>query len=102
MRTRPSCPCFRFTSWQRQLERTPWMPMLLHRYFNSHVFETLKDAKLKTSRISSFNDSFEFLYVIVGKTTPEEAKRYVNSKLCDPVLLFDLIETNQKSANPWA
>jgi len=51
------------------------MVMLLHRYFNTHAFETLKDAKLKTSRISTFNDSFEFLYVSVGEIKPEEAER---------------------------
>ena len=60
--------------------------MILHRYFGSHALDTLKDAKLKTSRISSFNDSFEFLFVSIGRATPEEAQRYVNFKLCDPVL----------------
>ena len=53
--------------------------MLLYRYFGSHAFETLKEAKLKTSRISSFNDPFEFLYVSVGKITSEQAKQFVRN-----------------------
>ena len=54
--------------------------MLLHRYFGSHAFETLKDAKLKTSRFSTFNDPFEFLYVPIGKMTPQKARTYITSK----------------------
>ncbi len=55
--------------------------MLLYRYFGSHAFETLKDAKLKTSRFSTFNDPFEFLYVPVGKLTPKKARAYLTSKI---------------------
>jgi hypothetical protein len=58
--------------------------MLLHRYFGSHANETLKDAKLKTSRITSFNDPFEFLFVTEGKFTAPEARKYVLSRLQDP------------------
>jgi hypothetical protein len=61
--------------------------MLLHRYFGSHAFETLKEAKLKTSRLSSFNDPFEFLYVSSGKTTPEKARKYILSQLNSPLFL---------------
>jgi hypothetical protein len=88
------------SAWMRHRSRPRPKIMILHRYFGSHALETLREAKLKTSRISSFNDSFEFLYVTVGQTTPEEAKRYVNAKSSDPVVLFDLIEANRKSANP--
>jgi len=50
--------------------------MLLHRYFGSHAFETLKKSKLKTSRISDFNDPFEFLFVpIIQKEITSEAAR---------------------------
>jgi len=54
--------------------------MLLHRYFGSHAFETLKEAKLKTSRISSFNDPFEFMYVYTSSMTCEQAERYIHSR----------------------
>jgi hypothetical protein len=57
--------------------------MLLHRYFGSHAFETLKEAKFKTSRITSFNDPFEFLFVTTGKFTAPAAGKYVLSKLND-------------------
>jgi hypothetical protein len=53
--------------------------MLLHRYFGSHAFETLKEAKLKTSRISGFNDPFEFLINTTGKMTPEQAQKRIHS-----------------------
>ena len=76
--------------------------MLLHRYFNSHAFETLKEAKLKTSRISSFNDSFEFSYITVGKPTPEPTKKSVPSVLCDPVFILGAIEANQKLKKPFS
>jgi len=58
--------------------------MILHRYLASHAFDTLRDAKLKTSRISSFNDPFEFLYVSVGKTTPEDVERFVRNRHSGP------------------
>jgi Protein of unknown function (DUF2971) len=37
--------------------------MLLDRYFGSHYVDTLQSGRLKTSRISAFNDPFEFMYV---------------------------------------
>jgi len=61
--------------------------MLLHRYFGSHAFETLKEAKLKTSRISSFNDPFEFLYVSSGKNTPEKAREWALAQFDSPLFL---------------
>ncbi len=69
------------------------MNMLLHRYFGSHVFETLKEAKLKTSRITSFNDPFEFLYIPSGKTTADKARKYVLSQLDSP---FFMAETQRQ------
>jgi hypothetical protein len=57
--------------------------MLLYRYFASHAFETLKEAKLKASRITSFNDPFEFLFLTKGKITPKHAREYVLSRLND-------------------
>jgi hypothetical protein len=74
--------------------------MLLHRYFRSHAFETLKEAQLKTSRISSFNDSFEWFYATVGKVTPEEAEKSLPSLLRDPIFRRGMVETNQKLGNP--
>ena len=60
--------------------------MLLHRYFGSHAFETLKMAKLKTSRISAFNDPFEFLFVPIVREEikPEVVKREIHSILNNP------------------
>lgn len=58
--------------------------MLLHRYFGSHTYETLEEAKLKTSRITSFNDPFEFLFVTKGKVTAKNAREYVLSRLDNP------------------
>lgn len=75
--------------------------MLLHHYFNTHAFETLKDAKLKTSRISSFNDPFEFLYVCdFGKMTPEKARQFHRSQLNKPEVLLGLLAANRQSPNP--
>jgi len=64
--------------------------MLLHRYFGSHAFETLKEAKLKTSRISSFNDPFEFLYISSGKTTAKKARKYILSQFDSPAFLLEV------------
>jgi len=58
--------------------------MLLHRYFGSHAFETLNEVTLKVSRISTFNDPFEFLYVPVGKMTPQKARTMVEYKINNP------------------
>lgn len=74
--------------------------MFLHRYFGSHAFETLRNAELKTSRISSFNDSFEFLFVSTGEMTTGEAIRFIDAQLCNPVRVFDLIQANENSINP--
>jgi len=61
--------------------------MLLYRYFSSHAYETLKEAKLKTSRITAFNDPFEFLFVTKGKISAEMARDYVQSRLSNPECL---------------
>jgi hypothetical protein len=58
--------------------------MLLHRYFGLHAFETLKEARLKTSRISSFNDPFEFLYVAAGEMTAAKARKIIEYKINNP------------------
>jgi hypothetical protein len=58
--------------------------MLIHRYFASHAFETLKEEKLKTSRITDFNDPFEFQFCTKGQITPKMAREYFNSRLDDP------------------
>ena len=57
--------------------------MLLHRYFGSHAFETLKEAKFKTSRITSFNDPFEFLFVTEGKLTAQQVRKYISARRND-------------------
>jgi len=75
--------------------------MTLHRYFGSHAFETLKEAKLKTSRISSFNDPFEFLYVShFERMTPELARQCIRSQRNNPAFLLNLVALNQQLSNP--
>jgi hypothetical protein len=75
--------------------------MLLHRYFGSHAFETLKEAKLKTARISSFNDPFEFLYVgHFEPMTAERARKYIRAQRKSPATLLLLGLTNRISVNP--
>src|ERR1039458_3204709 len=75
--------------------------MLLHRYFNSHAFETLKRARLKTSRISSFNDSFEFLYFTTGKKLrPEEVQKNLPALLGNPAFRAGLKAAIEKQSSP--
>src|SRR5580658_6327809 len=69
--------------------------MLLHRYFVSHALETLKTAELKTSRISSFNDPFEFMYVYNGTITNAMA-----DKLCVLLLKNLGMQSVVKKNNP--
>lgn len=47
--------------------------MILYRYFATHAYETLQEAKLKTSLISAFNDPFEFLFRISNPLTSQNA-----------------------------
>lgn len=61
--------------------------MLLYRYFGSHTYETLRDAKLKASRLTNFNDPFEYLFVTKGKITASMARKYVLSRLDHPDFL---------------
>jgi hypothetical protein len=70
--------------------------MLLYRYFGSHAFETLKKAKLKTSRISDFNDPFEFLFVpiIRGEITPEAARGALRLFHDNPALLMEIFSNS--------
>lgn len=78
------------------------MVMFLHRYFSSYAaLETLKDAKLLASRISGFNDPFEFLYVCdFGKLKPEKARQLIRSQRNNPALLLNLLALNQQSPKP--
>jgi hypothetical protein len=61
--------------------------MLLHRYLGSHAFETLKEAKLKTSRLTDFNDPFEFLFITKGKVTAKIAREYISFRSNSPDFL---------------
>lgn len=61
--------------------------MLLHRYFGSHAFETLKEVKLKTSKLSSFNDPFEFLFRATGNMTAKKAREYFLGRRHNPDFL---------------
>ena len=57
--------------------------MILFRYFRSGIdaLGTVRDARLKVSCISSFNDPFECMFRPVGKMTAAKAKEYVRSRL---------------------
>ncbi len=48
--------------------------MILFRYFSTHALESLRDARLKVARVSSFNDPFECMYRITGDMTRAKAK----------------------------
>lgn len=54
--------------------------MRFYRYFSSHAFETLQERMLMVSRLSAFNDPFEFLYRSGGVMTIGKAKRLVKHK----------------------
>lgn len=58
--------------------------MLLYRYFASHAYETLRDKRLRVSRIGSFNDPFEFSFRTVGEMTFEKARDYHRARLDHP------------------
>jgi hypothetical protein len=49
--------------------------MLLYRYFSSHALESLRDSRLKVSRISSFNDPFESRFAYDGEMNRSKAKK---------------------------
>lgn len=48
--------------------------MRLYRYFATHAYETLRDKRLKVSRITELNDPFEFLYYTTPISTNKQAK----------------------------
>lgn len=49
--------------------------MILYRYFGSHAFETVRDGRLKVSKLSDFNDPFEGLYYFPEEIDIKEARR---------------------------
>ena len=64
---------------------------MLYRYFGSHAFETLRDSRLLTSKLSAFNDPFEFLFSPKRHFTTEELAAIIDNRLTDPLSL--LMET---------
>ena len=55
--------------------------MIIFRYLASHSLESLRDARLKVARISSFNDPFECMYRASGVMTRAKAKQYLRARL---------------------
>jgi hypothetical protein len=49
--------------------------MRLHRYFESHADTTLKEKRLLLSKISNFNDPFEFAHRFSGEYTVDHAEK---------------------------
>jgi len=49
--------------------------MILYRYFGTHAFETVRDGRLKVSKLSDFNDPFEGLYYFPEEIDIKEARR---------------------------
>lgn len=64
--------------------------MILYRYFASHAFETLKDVRLKVSKVSTFNDPFEGMFFIAGDMTLEKARAYIVDRFDSPSFLAEV------------
>lgn len=47
--------------------------MRLHRYFPAHADTTLEEGRLRLSKVSAFNDPFEFVTPFHGTPTPDQA-----------------------------
>jgi hypothetical protein len=67
--------------------------MIIFRYFASHALESLRDARLKVARISSFNDPFECMYRASGVMTRAKAKQYLRVRLESPEFLENLMRS---------
>jgi hypothetical protein len=64
----------------------PINPML-YRYFGSHAIETLRDRRLLTSKLSGFNDPFEFLFSPKRQYSTAELATMAENRLTDPLFL---------------
>jgi Protein of unknown function (DUF2971) len=73
--------------------------MIIFRYLASHSLETLKDARLKVVRISSFNDPFECMYRASGVMTRAKAREYFRAKLERREFLADLMHSQPQLAS---
>lgn len=73
--------------------------MTLFRYFGSHAYETLEEGLLMTSRVSGFNDPFEFLYVPERHLPTDQADSFIQKRLADPSFQA-LIEARFPNENP--
>lgn len=51
------------------------------RYLGSHFDDILTNCRLKVSKVSQFNDPFEFRYKCVGEFTRKEAERFIQERL---------------------
>ena len=57
---------------------------MLFRYFGTHAFETIRDRRLLTSKLSSFNDPFEFIFTPKDDYTDEEIRIIAQKRLKSP------------------
>jgi hypothetical protein len=55
--------------------------MRLHRYFGTHADTTFEEGRLLYSRVSSFNDPFEFVIPFTGTPTLEQTYRDLQNAL---------------------
>lgn len=55
--------------------------MQLYRYFSSHAFETIRDARLMLAKPSTLNDPFEFVYKSAGQITMPKARQYIKGRM---------------------
>lgn len=60
---------------------------MLFRYFGSHAVETLRDSRLLTSKLSGFNDPFEFLFSPKRQYSAAELCAIVENRLTEPLFL---------------
>jgi hypothetical protein len=49
--------------------------MMLFRYFKNHVLDTVRDSRLKVSKLADFNDPFEGMFYLPETITAKEARQ---------------------------
>ncbi len=65
------------------------------RYLGSHLGDVLTNSRLKVSRVSQFNDPFEFRYKCVGEITRKVAENFVRGRLEKEGFIQLLRNTNE-------
>lgn len=69
-----------------EMGKKKWPP-ILYRYFGSHGLITLKEAKLRASKLSSWNDPFEGMFSLPKMETIEDAKLHIRNAGSNPAFV---------------